>query len=38
MAPYYGPAESSDDVFLERTFLAGDTINGIGYGEQLVAY
>jgi len=32
-APYYGPDESSYDIFLERTFLAGDFLCGLGYGE-----
>lgn len=32
-APYYGPDESPYDIFLERTFLAGDLLSGVGYGE-----
>jgi hypothetical protein len=32
-SPYYGPDESSYDIFLERTFLAGDLLSGVGYGE-----
>lgn len=33
MAPYYGPDESPATVFLERSFLAGDFISGVGYGK-----
>lgn len=33
--PYYGPDEDSDTIFLERTFLAGDFINGMTLGENL---
>ncbi|KAF8167323.1 hypothetical protein B0H34DRAFT_792062 [Crassisporium funariophilum] len=36
--PYYGPDESAYDIFLERTFLAGDFVCGLGYGIQLVLY
>ncbi|KAF8808158.1 hypothetical protein BYT27DRAFT_7097781 [Phlegmacium glaucopus] len=36
--PYYGPDESASDIFLERTFLAGDFLSGVGYGVQLVLY
>ncbi|KAG6874361.1 hypothetical protein C0995_015097 [Termitomyces sp. Mi166 len=36
--PYYGPDESSKDIFLERTFVAGDLVCGTGYGAQLVLY
>ena len=32
-APYYGPDESPHDIFLERAFLAGDFLSGVGYGE-----
>ena len=32
---YYGPDESSETIFLERTFLAGDFVSGVGYGESL---
>ncbi|KAG5653909.1 hypothetical protein H0H81_009501 [Sphagnurus paluster] len=32
MAPYYGPEEDAATIFLERTFLAGDFICGVGYG------
>ncbi|TFK42130.1 hypothetical protein BDQ12DRAFT_732849 [Crucibulum laeve] len=35
---YYGPDESAYDIFLERTFVAGDFISGLGYGIQLVLY
>ncbi|KAJ7725651.1 hypothetical protein DFH07DRAFT_946202 [Mycena maculata] len=38
MSPYYGPDESSYDIQLERNFLAGDVIVGIGYGVQLALY
>jgi hypothetical protein len=31
--PYYGPDESAETIFLERTFVAGDFISGVGYGE-----
>lgn len=33
MAPYYGPDEDPATIFLERSFLAGDFIAGVGYGE-----
>ncbi|VDC04348.1 unnamed protein product [Peniophora sp. CBMAI 1063] len=36
--PYYGPDEDAATIFLERTFLAGDLICGLGYGIQLVLY
>ncbi|KAI0714654.1 hypothetical protein C8Q76DRAFT_840916 [Earliella scabrosa] len=36
--PYYGPAEDEDTINLERFFLAGDFISGIGYGVQLVLW
>jgi len=36
--PYYGPDEPEATIFLERTFIAGDLINGIGYGVQLVMF
>ncbi|KDR85778.1 hypothetical protein GALMADRAFT_53579 [Galerina marginata CBS 339.88] len=36
--PYYGPDESAEEIFLERTFLAGDFICGLGYGIQVVLY
>ncbi|RDB29450.1 hypothetical protein Hypma_016081 [Hypsizygus marmoreus] len=38
MAPYYGPDEDAATIFLERSFLAGDFISGIGYGFQLLLY
>ncbi|KAG6911282.1 hypothetical protein DXG01_002121 [Tephrocybe rancida] len=38
MPPYYGPDEDSDTIFLERTFLAGDFVSGVGYGIQIVMY
>lgn len=31
---YYGPDESAYDIYLERTFLAGDFITGVGYGQR----
>ncbi|KAF9479417.1 hypothetical protein BDN70DRAFT_692120 [Pholiota conissans] len=36
--PYYGPDESAYDIFLERTFLAGDFISGMGFGMQVMLY
>ncbi|TBU26636.1 hypothetical protein BD311DRAFT_789690 [Dichomitus squalens] len=36
--PYYGPHESEDDINLERFFLAGDFVSGVGYGMQLVLW
>lgn len=33
MAPYYGPDEDPATIFLERSFLAGDFVSGVGYGE-----
>ncbi|RDB29451.1 hypothetical protein Hypma_016082 [Hypsizygus marmoreus] len=36
--PYYGPDASPEDIFLERTFVAGDFVCGTGYGAQLVLY
>lgn len=33
--PYYGPDESASTIFLERTFMAGDFICGVGYGKHL---
>lgn len=33
MAPYYGPDEDAATIMLERMFLAGDFISGVGYGE-----
>lgn len=36
--PYYGPDEPAETIYLERTFLAGDFISGVGYGIQLVLY
>lgn len=33
--PYYGPYESAEDIFIERTFVAGDFIAGVGYGQDL---
>ncbi|GLB43554.1 hypothetical protein LshimejAT787_1400660 [Lyophyllum shimeji] len=36
MAPYYGPDEDSTTIWLERMFLAGDFISGVGYGIQLM--
>lgn len=35
---YYGPDEPADDVYLERTFLAGDFITGVGYGFQAALF
>ncbi|KAF8191259.1 hypothetical protein BJ912DRAFT_964704 [Pholiota molesta] len=35
---YYGPDESATDIFLERGFLAGDFLGGVGYGIQLTLY
>lgn len=30
--PSWAPDESANDLFLERTFMAGDVICGLGYG------
>ena len=30
--PYYGPVEDKATIDLERFFLAGDFIAGVGYG------
>ncbi|KAG6841579.1 hypothetical protein C0991_009614 [Blastosporella zonata] len=38
MAPYYGPDEDAATIMLERMFLAGDFISGVGYGIQLLLY
>ncbi|KAF5385154.1 hypothetical protein D9615_001082 [Tricholomella constricta] len=38
MAPYYGPDEDPNTIMLERMFLAGDFISGVGYGVQLMLY
>ncbi|KAF8992988.1 hypothetical protein BDQ17DRAFT_1253340 [Cyathus striatus] len=38
MAPYYGPVSSPHWIFLERAFVAGDFIGGVGYGIQCVLY
>ncbi|KAF8992985.1 hypothetical protein BDQ17DRAFT_1312538 [Cyathus striatus] len=38
MAPYYGPDASPNEIFLERTFVAGDFIGGFGYGIQCILY
>jgi hypothetical protein len=32
--PYYGPDASPEEIFLERTFVAGDFVCGVGYGEE----
>lgn len=34
----YAPDEDSKMILLERTFVAGDFLNGVGYGTQLVLY
>ncbi|KAF8899419.1 hypothetical protein BD779DRAFT_82945 [Infundibulicybe gibba] len=36
--PYYGPDEPAETIFLERTFIAGDFLSGLGYGVQLVLF
>ncbi|KAG2022584.1 hypothetical protein CC2G_000321 [Coprinopsis cinerea AmutBmut pab1-1] len=36
--PYYGPNASEKEIFIERTFVAGDLLVGIGYGIQLVLF
>ena len=33
--PYYVPHESEDDINLERFFLAGDFVSGVGYGQYI---
>ncbi|EIM92385.1 uncharacterized protein STEHIDRAFT_117406 [Stereum hirsutum FP-91666 SS1] len=39
MAPYYGPTnEDFRTIMLERYFLAGDLLVGVGYGIQVVLY
>ncbi|KAG6911288.1 hypothetical protein DXG01_002127 [Tephrocybe rancida] len=38
MAPYYGPDEDAATIMLERMFVAGDFISGVGYGIQLILY
>ena len=30
--PYYGPDEDQATIEIERFFLAGDFISGVGYG------
>jgi len=35
---YYGPDEPAATIFLERTFLAGDFISGMGFGILTVMY
>ena len=32
---YYGPDEDAATILLERTFVAGDFICGLGYGKAL---
>ncbi|KAK2461395.1 hypothetical protein APHAL10511_005858 [Amanita phalloides] len=36
--PDYGPHEDAHTLFLEKTFLGGNFVAGIGYGVQLVLY
>lgn len=36
--PYYGPDEDANTIFLERTFLAGDFINGMTLGILICMY
>ncbi|KAG5725678.1 hypothetical protein E4T56_gene7290 [Termitomyces sp. T112] len=38
MAPYYGPQEDPSTILLERMFVAGDFLSGVGYGIQLILY
>ncbi|KJA28373.1 hypothetical protein HYPSUDRAFT_129120 [Hypholoma sublateritium FD-334 SS-4] len=38
MSNAWRPDEPAYDIFLERTFLAGDFISGLGYGVQIVLY
>ncbi|KAJ6514638.1 hypothetical protein DFH09DRAFT_1049165 [Mycena vulgaris] len=38
MSPYYGPDEDASVIELERTFMAGDLVAGIGFGAQVVLY
>ncbi|KAF8974247.1 hypothetical protein BDZ97DRAFT_1751085 [Flammula alnicola] len=35
---YYGPNESATDIFLERGFIAGGFLGGVGYGIQVTLY
>ena len=30
--PYYGPDEDENTINIERFFLAGDFVSGVGYG------
>ncbi|RDX50535.1 hypothetical protein OH76DRAFT_455973 [Lentinus brumalis] len=36
--PYYGPDEDQATIDIERFFLAGDFVSGVGYGVQLVLW
>ncbi|SJL08136.1 uncharacterized protein ARMOST_11499 [Armillaria ostoyae] len=36
--PYYGPDEPYETIMLERYFLAGDVVVGLGFGVQAVLY
>ncbi|KAI9062690.1 hypothetical protein FKP32DRAFT_1723600 [Trametes sanguinea] len=38
MEPYYGPKEDEQAINLERFFVAGDFISGVGYGIHLVLW
>ena len=31
---YYGPDESAQTIYQERTFVAGDFVSGVGYGKR----
>ncbi|TFK18700.1 hypothetical protein FA15DRAFT_627689 [Coprinopsis marcescibilis] len=35
---YYGPLADPKEIELERTFVAGDCVSGVGYGIQLVLF
>ncbi|KAJ3013836.1 hypothetical protein NUW54_g1477 [Trametes sanguinea] len=38
MKPYYGPDENEQTINLERFFIAGDFVSGVGYGVHLVLW
>ncbi|RPD82718.1 hypothetical protein L226DRAFT_450718 [Lentinus tigrinus ALCF2SS1-7] len=36
--PYYGPDEDENTINIERFFVAGDFVSGVGYGVQLILW
>ncbi|KAJ7658455.1 hypothetical protein B0H17DRAFT_1213202 [Mycena rosella] len=38
MSSYYGPDESAPEISLERAFVAGDVVTGVGFGAQVALY